>query len=35
MQGVRARVPVPHADARAREKTQDIRMERILNSTIL
>ena len=35
MQGARARVPGPHADARAREKIQDVRMERILNSTIL
>ncbi len=35
MQGARARVPVAHADARVREKAQDIRMECILNSTIL
>ena len=35
MQGARARVPVSHADARAREKMQDIRMKCILNSTIL
>ena len=35
MQGARARVPVAHADARTREKMQDIRMECILNSTIL
>ena len=35
MQGARVRVPVTHADARTREKMQDIRMECILNSTIL
>ena len=35
MQGARARVPVAHADARARGEIQDIRMELILNSTIL